>query len=81
MSKLTTEELIGYLLDPNKRLTFTSEKGTITIDLQAEFKFGFFADCINETILMGPINIIPSGDIQSYKQDGENLVNEHMVSK
>jgi hypothetical protein len=73
--------LINCLLSPDKKLTFTSEKGTIVIDLKADFKLGFFADCINETILMGPINIIPSGDIQSYKQDGENLVNEHMVSK
>ncbi|MDR0606923.1 MAG: hypothetical protein LBG52_00895 [Candidatus Peribacteria bacterium] len=49
---LTPESLRACLLDPNKKLTFTSEKGTITIDLQADFKFGFFADCINETILM-----------------------------
>jgi hypothetical protein len=76
---LTTQELVNCLLHPDKKLTFTSEKGTITLDLEADFKFGFFADCINETILMGPIKIIPSGEVQSYKKDGEGLVNEHTI--
>jgi hypothetical protein len=59
--KVTMEQIINYLVNPKSPLKFDKDpKNHLEITLDTNFQFAFFADCINESILMGPIKINPS---------------------
>ena len=57
--KITMSQIILHLTDPTKYplKIKKDDQNYLNIELDTEFQFGFFADCINESILMGPIKI------------------------
>jgi len=53
--EITVEQVILHLLDPKGTPLKRGDEGKnnrINIELETSFQFGYFADCINESILM-----------------------------